>query len=84
MYDMNMCPKSGCPVKGLKNSKGLPSLGAESGELRAVESDHIFRVRMFVLESLEHIGIVVVGIYGALVAEQCDSFKFFFCSHCVM
>ncbi len=60
---------------------GLSGLGAEGGELRAVESDYVFILRMLVLESLKDFRGVFCGVFHACVSEQADPLKFVFVSH---
>ncbi len=57
---------------------GLPCLRTKGGELRAIERHHIFVFGMLVLECLEHFGGVSVGVFGALVAQECHSVEFLF------
>ena len=47
---------------------GLARLGAQRGELGAIERHHIFILGVLVLESLEHIGTIIKLILRALVA----------------
>ena len=48
---------------------GLPGLGAEAGEFGAVEFDEEVPVFVFVGDSFEQVGVVVVGVGGVLAAE---------------
>ena len=53
---------------------GLTRLGAQRGELGAIERHHIFILGVLVLEGLKHIGTVVKLILCALVAQQRHAF----------
>ena len=56
---------------------GLTSLGAQRGELRTVQRDQIFMLRVFVVEGLQHLWGIVIGIVRLLVSQQRDTFQFF-------
>ena len=56
-------------------------LRTECGEFGTVERYHILVFGMFVLESLEHGGIVIVVVDGSLVSEEGHALKFFVASH---
>ena len=47
----------------------LTGLRAERRELRAVKRHQIFILGVFVWESLQHLGIVVIAVFDALVAQ---------------
>ena len=49
---------------------GLAGFRTECGEFGTVERYHILVFGMFVLESLEHGGIVIVVVDGSLVSEE--------------
>ena len=55
---------------------GLAGLGAQRGELGAVERHHILILGVLVLEGLEHVGAVVKLILRALVAQQRHALQF--------
>jgi hypothetical protein len=59
----------------------LSCFGAECSELRAIERNEIFVLWVFVRESLQHGGIIVVAILHVLVSQESDPLQFVFCSH---
>ena len=54
----------------------LASLGAQRGELGAVQGHKVLVLRMFVLKRLQHLGRIVIVVLRILVAQQRDTFQF--------
>ena len=58
----------------------LACLGAQGGELGAIQSHKILVLGMFVLKRLQHLGRIVIAVLRILVAQQRDTFQFLFVS----
>ena len=59
---------------------GLPCLRAEAGEFRTVEFDKIVAVFVFIGNSFQIVGVIVVFVAGVLIAQEgqlIQSFSFF-------
>lgn len=59
---------------------GLPGFGAEAGEFRTVEFDEIVAVFVFIGNSFQIVGVIVVFVAGVLIAQEgqlIQSFSFF-------
>ena len=52
----------------------LARLGTKRGELGTVERHQIVVLRVFVLESLQHLRRIVIAVLGVLVSQQRDTF----------
>lgn len=60
---------------------GLPGLGAERRELGTIESDEVLILRVLIGKSLQHLGVILIAIVRALVAQEGDALQFLICSH---
>ncbi len=59
---------------------GLPGFGAQAGEFRTVEFDKIVAVFVFIGNSFQIVGVIVVFVMGVLIAQEgqlIQSFSFF-------
>ena len=61
----------------------LSGFRTKSRELGTVEGHQVLVLGVFVLEGLEHFGVVLVRVCHMLVAKQGHALQFFFCSHIV-
>ena len=57
---------------------GLPRLGTQRGELRAVERDQVVVLGVLVVKRLKHLWRVAEAVLRALVAQQGHSLQFLF------
>ena len=53
---------------------GLAGLGAQGGELGAIQSHKVLVLGMFVLKRLQHLGRIVVVVLRVLVTQKRDTF----------
>ena len=59
---------------------GLPCFGAQAGEFRTVEFDKIVAVFVFIGNSFQIVGVIVIFVAGVLIAQEgqlIQSFSFF-------
>ena len=59
---------------------GLPGFGAQAGEFRTVEFDEIVAVFVFIGNSFQIVGVIVVFVAGVLISQEgqlIQSFSFF-------
>ena len=60
---------------------GLSGFGAQGRELGTVEGHEVLVLGMFVGESLQHVGVIVVTILDVLVSQEGYALQFLFVSH---